>query len=247
MKPGEYETMFRVEDHHWWYRALRRVVFGQLRRFLPDCPAGPILDVGCGTAANLLRLNRLRPAVGLDLSAEALRLAKRRGGVSLVRGNALELPFHDEAFAAVVSTSVLYHRWVPDVGQALAEFDRVLLPGGLVVIDLPAFDSLYGAHDEAVMTARRFRAGEVRRLVEEQGWRVLRMRYWNSWLFPAAVVMRRLSRGQREVGDLEESVPSQGATNALMDRWMAAEWQMIQRIPLPFGVSINCVAQKRRV
>jgi len=244
MKPAEYETMFRVEDHHWWYRALRRVVFGQLKRYLPGRPDGPILDVGCGTAANLSRLSRLRPAVGLDLSAEALSLARRRPGGVLVRGNALELPFRDEAFAAIVSTSVLYHRWVTDVGQALAEFDRVLAPRGLVVIDLPAFDALYGAHDEAVMTARRFTAPQVRALVEALGWRPLRMRYWNSLLFPVALAMRRLSRGQRDVGDLEETVPSQGTTNRLMDRLMALEWQLIQRVPLPFGVSITCVAEK---
>ncbi len=97
-----------------------------------------VLDVGCGTGLLTDRIRRRvrgSRVVGCDFSAGMLRRAsRRRPGPAWVRGNAQQLPFADASFDAVVCTQALH--WVPDQVAALAEFRRVLEPGGRLLVSL---------------------------------------------------------------------------------------------------------------
>jgi len=243
MRAEEYETLFRVEDAHWWYRALRRVLRWHLDRFLPGWRALPLLDAGCGTGGNLAHLPGAGARIGLDRAGEALARCRRRGLAQLVRGDVSALPFSAGCFEAVLSASVIYHQWVSDPAVALRECHRVLRPGGLLLLDVPASDALWSAHDEAVMTARRFRARELRALVEANGFEVLRLTHWNTLLFPAVWAARRL-RLSPEGRDFDPDAPPGGARNALLDAAMRLEAAGWRRAPLPFGVSIHCAARR---
>jgi len=244
MRREEYATLRRVEDAHWWYRQLRRVVRFHLERFLPGWRDAAILDAGCGTGANLAALEGSGRRVGLDLSADALAGCRTRDLRELVRGDATALPFADGSFDAVLSMSVIYHAWVRDPAAALRELHRVLRPGGLLLVDVPAYASLYSAHDEAVMTARRFRASELRALVEGAGFTVLRTTHWITLLFPAVWLARKL-RFFAKGRDFETTETAEaGGTNALLDALMRAEAALWRRVPLPFGVSIHCAARR---
>lgn len=241
MKPHEYDIMYRVEETHWWYRALRRIVFSNLDRYLPTWRERAILDAGCGTGANLSRLSQAPHTAGIDLSADALAFCRQRGLSNLARASVSALPFADDTFAAVVSTHVLYHRWVSDVAHPLAEFRRVLVDNGLLFLELPAYDSLYSSHDEAVMTARRFTVSQVRGDVEAAGFRVLRLTYWNSLLLPPIWIARRLLA--REKTDSDVSILP-APLNAALDLAMRCEFGLLRLVNLPAGVSISCVARK---
>ena len=245
MRREEYATLLRVEDDHWWYRQLRRVVRFHLDRHLPAWREAAILDAGCGTGANLAYLEGAGRRVGLDFSPDALAGCRTRGLVELVRGDATALPFANESFGAVLSMSVIYHEWVRDPAAALREMHRVLRPGGLLLVDVPAYESLFSAHDEAVMTARRFREPALRALVASAGFEVLRTTHWMTLLFPAVWLARRL-RVFAKGRDFESTDATQpGGTNALMDLLMRGEAALWRRTPLPFGVSIHCAARKR--
>ena len=97
---------------------------------------GRCLDLGCGTGQYLDTIRGTgRAVVGLDRSADQLRVAARRGH-PLLRGDGAALPFADGAFATVV---VLWLSTdVDDFAAVLREAVRVLRPGGLLVF--------YGAH-----------------------------------------------------------------------------------------------------
>jgi SAM-dependent methyltransferase len=241
----EYATLRRVEDEHWWYRALRRVGRHHLERYLPAWREATILDAGCGTGANLAHLEGTGPRVGLDLSPDALAGCRTRALTRLVRGDATRLPFADASFDAVLSMSVIYHEWVRDPAGAVRELERVLRPGGLLLLDVPAYQSLLSSHDDAVMTARRFREPEVRALVEAAGFTVLRTTHWVTFLLPAVWVARRVrifEKG-RDFETVEEDRP--GPHNRGFDLLMRVEAALWRRFPLPFGVSIHCAARKR--
>ena len=129
--------MAAVEDTHWWYRALHDLIADAVRRrALSD--SSRILDAGCGAGAVLKRVERFGHAVGVDLSDDALGFCRARGLRDLVRGDVNALPFASESFETVISSSVLYHQWVADVGAALRDLRRVLKPGGRLVLNLPA-------------------------------------------------------------------------------------------------------------
>ncbi len=107
------------------------------RELLGLLPSGArVLDVGCGGGHGLVALATERPdlsLVGVDLSAGQVARAKRRVArfgtrVSVVEGSALELPFAEGSFDAVMSIASIKH-W-PDQPKGLSECLRVLRQGG---------------------------------------------------------------------------------------------------------------------
>src|SRR5438270_762629 len=134
MRRDEYATMFRVEETHWWYKALHQLIFQTLETELPDWREKEIVDVGCGTGAILKQLGNPDKNVGIDLAPEAISFCRQRGLNNVQEGDILALPFPDASFDAVICSSVLYHEWVSDVGGAMREMHRVLRPDGTLLI-----------------------------------------------------------------------------------------------------------------
>ncbi|MBN9690337.1 MAG: ubiquinone/menaquinone biosynthesis methyltransferase [Verrucomicrobia bacterium] len=117
--------------HRWWKRRLIRLAAIQ--------PGEPALDVCCGTGDVALALARAGAEVtGIDFSEPMLAVARRRGGesgatpVRFLQGDALNLPFADGSFAVVTISYGL--RNLADFQAGLAELDRVLRPGGRLLI-----------------------------------------------------------------------------------------------------------------
>ena len=243
MEQEEYETMFRVEEEHWWYRALQQLIFQTLERELPDWREKAILDAGCGTGAILKRLGNGAGKIGIDFSPDAIAFCRKRGLNNVRQCDIAALPFPDDSFDAVICSSVIYHEWVPDVGAVMRELERVLSPGGLLLLIVPAFRFLHSAHDDAVMTARRFRRHEIRSLLTENGFAIRRLTYWTTLLFPLAVLARTL--GASKIG---RDFPQEGEKRSLLDRVfsgvMEIELSLLRVASLPFGVDLFAVARK---
>src|SRR5947209_18347443 len=241
MERDEYATMFRVEETHWWYRALHRLIFQALEAELPKWRAKEIVDVGCGTGAILKQLGNPERNVGIDLAPEAISFCRQRGLNNVQQGDIHALPFPDASFDAVICSSVLYHQWVSDVEGAVREMHRILRPGGVLVVNVPAFPFLHSAHDEAVMTARRFRKQEIKRLLEKQNFKIRRLTYWTTFLFPLAIAARTLG-GSKMGRDFEASEPS--LAQRALGRIMAFELRLLKNVSFPFGVALFAVARK---
>lgn len=244
MKTQEYEVLSRVEEGHWWYRALRRNIFANLDRYLPDWQNEAILDAGCGTGGNLSRLGTSPRTTGIDYSPDALRFCRQRGLSNLARADVSAVPFADHSFAAVLSAHVLYHAWVADVSRPLREFHRVLRERGLLFLELPAYDSLYSTHDDAVMTARRFTAKGLQPQLEAVGFRVLHMTYWNSLLLPPIWLARRVLASKKTESDFNDGTLPAWPVNTALDLAMRFEHGLSRVVNLPAGVTLSCVAQK---
>jgi ubiquinone/menaquinone biosynthesis C-methylase UbiE len=94
-----------------------------------------VLDPGCGTGWQAAGLRRAAPGVtvvGVDLSAGMLGEARLAGAAPLVQADATRLPLAAGSVDLVVTRGVLHH--LPDVVAALADWRRVLRPGGAVVV-----------------------------------------------------------------------------------------------------------------
>jgi SAM-dependent methyltransferase len=235
----EYGRMYDAEDRQWWYAGMRAISLALLR---PSVAAGArILDAGCGTGRNLAEFAGWARPAGVDLSEEALRFCRRRG-VPAARGRVQSLPFPGEAFDAVTSFDVLYHRWIEDDSAAVAELARVLRPGGVLLVRVPALIMLWGAHDAAVHSRHRNTAREVRALLEGQGLRMVRLTYANTLLFPVIALRRALDRltGREgsDVGFLP--APLEWAFGALL----RLEARLLPRISFPLGASVFALARK---
>ncbi len=193
MKPDEYRRMFEAEERQWWYAGQRRIALGLLRKALRGEPARRLLDAGCGTGYNLLALAELGRPFGVDLAREAIAGCRERSVVA-VRGSVLRLPFADGSVDAVTSFDVLYHAWVSDDRAAVAEMARVLRPGGVVLVRVPALSLLWGAHDAEVLSRHRYTRGELVALLDSAGLRCEVASYCNALLFPLLLARRSLDR-----------------------------------------------------
>ncbi len=97
----------------------------------------PILDLGCGDG-HFAQATFTEPLdAGIDPSWVAVKEARRRGMHRLVHlGDSCTMPYPDEAFATVLSNSVVEH--IPDIESTLREVHRVLKPQGLFVFTTPS-------------------------------------------------------------------------------------------------------------
>nr|AHE14864.1 RebM-like D-glucose O-methyltransferase [uncultured bacterium] len=132
---------------------------------LLDVDAGDrVLDVGCGIGKPALRLAKARDVrvTGISISRPQVDQANSRAiaeglahRVSFAFADAMDLPFEDASFDAVLALESLHH--MPDRGRALREMARVLRPGGtLAVAD---FVLLAPVEEEKKKVVDAFRAG----------------------------------------------------------------------------------------
>lgn len=125
-----------------------------------------ILDVGSGAGQIIRHLLRRTTSdtriVGFDLSAEMLRRARGRlksDRPVFVAANMVNMPFRDESFDCITCGYVLEH--LPDPEPGLAEFARVLKPGGTILL-LATEDSLSGLLTSRTWKCRTFSRHELR-------------------------------------------------------------------------------------
>jgi ubiquinone/menaquinone biosynthesis C-methylase UbiE len=211
----EYDTMDHSAVNADFAEALAELLGG-------DAPAGPMLDVGAGTALIPIEICRRLPRarlVAIDLSRAMLELGQRRldeagfaEQVSLQLVDAKALPYADGAFDVVISNSIVHH--IPEPRRAMRELSRVLRPGGaLLVRDLLRPDDeatlaqlvqrhagTASPHQRALFEASLWaalRVDEVRALVSELGLPASGVTQSSDrhWTWRVAPDRGRLSRG----------------------------------------------------
>ncbi len=227
----------------WWFAGLRGTVLDILTRHLS---AGEfrLLDAGCGTGGMLARIAERFPRAalsGLDYAETACACARGKTSAEIRCGSVNALPYADATFDAIISLDVLDADDV-DPARAVAEFGRVLRPGGLLVLNLAAYQWLLSYHDRAVGQSRRFSLGEVRRLLAGAGLVVVTGTYWNTLLFPFMVLRRKVFPSAAGGSDVR---PFPASVDAFFRRLVGFERRLIGAgWRLPFGGSVLCVARK---
>lgn len=259
MNPEEYERMHALETDYWWFVGRRNLVARLLEATLPtiETDAPQLIDIGCGTGANL---PMLREAVGpkgavfgLDFSPLALQWARTEGGIEggqihLSQGDALSLPLRDNCADIVTMLDVLEH--LSDDGTALREVRRILKPGGALILSVPAYQHLWSAHDEALHHFRRYEKSSLNRVLNRAGFQVWRLSFAMSAMPPVAWLWRRFVLPFAERRPRDAARHSQGAVlpavppaiNKMLVRYVGAEGKIIPKRPLRFGTSLVTIA-----
>jgi SAM-dependent methyltransferase len=246
LNEAEYRNVFESEERQWWYVGMRALglalLEAPLRQLRAERAALRLLDAGCGTGGNLRRLGGFGHAFGIDLSSTALRFARERG-VPAARASLLSLPFPDRTFDCVTSFDVIYHAWVPDDRAALREMARVLRPGGLLLLRVPALKLLWGGHDVEVQSRHRYTRGEVLSLVRDTGLEVRRATYCNTFLFPLILLRRGLDRLTGRTGSDVAFLPA--PLEWSFRRLLLLEAGLVRRgFSFPLGTSVLALARK---
>lgn len=251
MRDAAYEQLAQVEEQLWWHASRRQLVRDMLGK-VSMSQEGVALDVGCGSGGSLQLLSEFADRViGVDLSERALDIARHKHPTAELRradANALQQTFEPDTFDLVTMFSVLYHQWVKNDANALGQVFNVLKPGGVLVLNEPAFSFLSRNHDRATLGVRRYTLRGIRNLVEQAGFAWLQGTYFNVTCFVPAWLLAWWDR-RRAVptidGPTRETALPPHLLNVAMGMMMAGERGLIRMLGrLPVGVSLMCVARK---
>src|SRR5215204_5991820 len=189
MQQHTYAIMDRVEDSHWWFVGRRAILESFLRQIVnrfesrlqaassDQPPEGGtqnklrIVDVGCGTGANLEMLSQFGRAEGVDVSDDALEFCRRKG-LTVQKGLAETLPCADETFDISTALDVIEH--LDDDLAGLKEMHRVTRPGGYSLIFVPAFMWLWGVQDDISNHRIRYTRKQIVDRLQRAGFQVER-------------------------------------------------------------------------
>jgi SAM-dependent methyltransferase len=245
VNPSEYDKLDRVEDRMWWFAAMHANLLLMAQRSALDELDLPILDAGCGTGGLLscLAVKYCRkPVFGLDLDHQACTRAATKSARPVCAGSVNDLPFANDAFAAIFSADVLCHHGVDD-HRALRQFHRCLSRNGRLILNLPAYRWMLSRHDMAVSNTRRYTATGLRRLLKAVGFDPVYVCYWNALLFPLMVVTRKLFPEGHRVGSDVKLYPN--SVEMLCRAATRLETALLRcGVGLPFGGSILAIAAK---
>lgn len=244
MEHEEYEMMYRAEDHHWWYSGMRCITTAVLDRHVGRGRNLSILDAGCGTGSTMHYLQEFGRVAGIDLAPEAVSFCRQRGLDRLGQASIVELPFADSSFDLVVSFDVMSSCELELASAAMHEFFRVLRPGGHLMLRLPAYQWLYGRHDQLVHTKHRYTRGEISKRLKEHGFVLQRTSYANSFLFPIAALKRLKDQLLPPKQACSDVSVSGGWANPIFGWVLRQEAQLVSRIGLPFGLTVVALARR---
>lgn len=191
MHIDEYRKLAEVEDSMWYFKALNR------RMLLPLAPLAhreaSILDAGCGTGGLIKALQAYGPQWkidGLDYSPLACDYTREKTSVPIKEGSIEDLPYESRQFDAVVCADVISQ--IDDGSVALREFARVLKPGGILVLNVAAYQWMWSYHDDICESKHRFRRSELKAMLVKAGFQVTTSSYANMLILPLVFAQRKI-------------------------------------------------------
>lgn len=194
MQESFFATHAAMEDTHWWFLARRDI----LEVMLSECSrlgaTGSVLDVGCGTGGNTARFAQTHPAVGVEPSPEAVRLARQRfPSLTFVEGVAPDAVSQQVSAADVfVLTDVLEH--VQEDRKLVERLVGAAKPGAFFIITVPANEKLWTEHDVSHGHFRRYSLNSFSKLWRDVGVETMLLSYFNSRLLPLVYLVRKWER-----------------------------------------------------
>jgi len=238
MNDSEYVRLAQVEADHWYYEGKRRMIRRLLARVRPLRPDDLLLDCGAGTGRFAAEMQAHCRVLVLDDHEAALRMLRERfrpEQIFALAGDRVPLP--DGTLDIVTALDVLEH--TPDDAAVVREFRRLLKPGGVVAVTVPASMALWSDWDIALHHHRRYTRTQLRALFPAADWDLDYVNYTNVPVYPLVWLIRRWR------------VLPGGSDDRPLPRWLNALLRAqfvglaLARIPMPCGVSLVLLARRR--
>jgi SAM-dependent methyltransferase len=244
MDAAEYTNIAALEGTHWYYAGKRELVRKWLQKVRRPKPDDLLLDCGAGTGRFAEEMSAYCRVMVLDDHEEALRILRTRfrpDQIISLAGDRVPLP--DGTLDYVTALDVLEH--TPDDAAVVRGFHRLLKPGGIALVTVPAGMSLWSDWDVSLHHFRRYSRPQLRALFPADQWDVVHANYTNVPVFPAVWFVRRWRKWfpKKENGArAEDAIPSAPINSALRAQFVGLA---MSRVPMPFGVSLLLVARRR--
>jgi SAM-dependent methyltransferase len=230
--------------------ASRDHAISELKRELGSEPAS-IMEVGCSAGHLLADMRRCLPnaiLTGADYTLGTLvKLGEKMPGVPLVRFNLAASPLPSNSYDAMVLLNVLEH--IEDDASASGHIARMLKPGGVAVIEVPAGPELFDDYDRQLQHFRRYTLRSICDVVEQAGLVVEQRNYLGAIIYPAFYLAKKLSQSRPKSASKREqhvanAIAATSRFNAVGRAIMSLEHAIARTITFPRGV--RCVVTARK-
>ena len=231
--------------------ASRRHAISQVARYAPE-PSPVILDIGCSSGFLLADLRTAFPGalvMGADVVlGPLLNLARSTPDIPLLHFDLTRCPLPDKSLDVAVLLNVLEH--IEDDALAMRQLYRILKPGGIAVIEVPAGPELFDIYDELLMHHRRYKLPGLRQMFLNSKFNILRQSHLGFFLYPGFFLIKQFHRKKRsEIS--EDEIPvlvsqniNQTGENLLFHALMNLELAVGKAISYPFGIRCLLTVQK---
>lgn len=252
MKDNIYSLTYELEENYWWYKARRRIIANELRKWIANTNIEnpKLLDFGCGTGFNLLHFSNYCHTYGVDLSPHAVRFSQLRGieRVALLdpKQDIRDANPFDESFDIITLLDVLEH--IPNDEQFLRSIAGWLKPNGMLLVTVPSYNFLWSGEDYVSQHVRRYTARSFADVFNRASYTIQRLTYFNTLLFPIQMV-HILSNRLLKPRTMYETIiqPMSASLNSILTNIMTSEVTILNKTKLPFGGSILCLAEAPKI
>lgn len=219
----------------------------QVKEFIPSDQA-VIMEIGCSSGFLIRDLTKTFPGatiVGADVVKEPLfRLANTFPGIPLIRFDLLKCPLPDQCVDVLIMLNVLEH--IEDDVGALQKAFNLLKPNGVLIIEVPAGQSLYDTYDKELHHFRRYSASELKTKLTKVGFTIRRKSHLGFVLFPAFAIVKLLNKWlpSRKNKTLVRDQAISSSGSSLVSSAMQFEIKHLSGTQLPFGIRVLMTAQR---
>jgi SAM-dependent methyltransferase len=241
MNPQAYLDMADTESRHWWFLA-RREILSSLIDSLNLPSDASILEIGCGTGGNLEMLTEHGKLYAVEMDSTALNITatKMTKKCDVRKGKFPdEIPFQQQ-FDLICMFDVLEH--IDNDIDTLLAAKNLLEKKGRIVLTVPAYQWLWSSHDEFLHHKRRYSATQLRDTAEQAGYKVIKLTYFNTFLFPLALTARLKDKLFRNTIASGTTIPTKSINNMLYNIFRA-EKSLLNKLNMPFGLSLLSILE----
>ena len=253
MDKAEFDLHAEVEQRHWWFTGRRHIMQRLLHELSPPNEGNVVVDIGCGTGANIGSLAEDYRAVGVDASQYAIDYAQQAFPKVEFRCTT-----DDNALADIVSNAqvvtimdVLEH--VPDDYEMLSKLLSSAQEGACFFITVPANISLWSKHDEVFGHYRRYDAEQLAAVWDGLDVECRLLSYFNTRLYPIVRMIRSRKKKREQTTETHESdlkIPL-APLNAMLHTTFAGESRKLSKAlrrgdAMPYRQGVSLIAILRR-
>jgi SAM-dependent methyltransferase len=245
MDAEAYKEMIELQEEHWWFVARRDVIKSFIKMQMLQVSTDKVLEIGCGVGGNVALLSQSGHYRGIDMHKPAIDYCSEKYPqfeFQCTRVEDIPQEFNSNKFDSIYILDVLEH--IDDQVAILNSAQNYLTQSGKILVTVPAFEFLWSPHDEFVHHVRRYTKAGLKRGLVDAGYKVDRISYFNSILFPLALTQRL---GMRL---LNRKLSTHLSTPPAMVNWLfkvifTQEAWILKRTNLPVGLSIIAVVSQK--
>ena len=244
MDVSSFRSMDRMGLNYWWYRGKQSFI-QEMTRHESISRNGLVLDLGCGTGTLFRFLEGWGKVLGLELSADAIVLARQKSEVPIIRGSMEDIPLRQGSFQLIAVFDCLEH--LNDDGKAVREIRSLISDDGYLLVSVPAFKHLTTWRDKQLRHMRRYTRPQLQQLLESSGFEIRSMIYGYFCLYPALLIKAFKDRLTSPPASFPSDIRHlEEPWNSLLSSWLRLEAWLAVRVGLPVGTSILALARPAR-